>query len=102
MRLNNINLIEDISIENKLELMRKLPDKRISDVSSILVIKHNEDHYVVKVRGGYEEKLRTEEFECYMKSEVPYETYEKMAQFCNKIIGKYVIFDITGYRLNIK
>ncbi len=45
MKLNNVNLVENISVENKLELMRKLPDKRISDVSSILVIKHKEDYF---------------------------------------------------------
>lgn len=102
MKLNDVNLIENISIENKLELMRKVPDKRISDVSTILVIKHNENYYVLKVRPGHEDKLKTEEFEYHKKSEVHYETFEKMSQFCNKIVGKCVLFDITGYKLNIK
>lgn len=98
MRLNNVklNIIDDY--KQKMELLRKLPDKRISDVSSILAMRHNDDYYIVKVRGGYEDRITTEEFDCYNKSEI---RYENVNEFCSKIVGKYVLIDITGYKLNL-
>ncbi|HHT98173.1 MAG TPA: hypothetical protein GXZ90_09815 [Clostridiales bacterium] len=98
MRLNNIKLTTVYDYKQKIELLRKLPSHRISYVSSILIIKHDEDYYIVKVRGGYEDRIMTEEFDCYSKSEI---SYENVNEFCDKIVGKYVLIDITGWKLDL-
>jgi hypothetical protein len=97
MKLNDIELREPSDIEQKLKLINRLPDKRIYDLASILVVKHKDNFYITKMRGGYEYKVRTEEFDYYKKSDI---NYEQLNEFCKKITGGFIIIDITGWKLD--
>ena len=49
-------------IEECLALLGKLPDREIADISSVLLINYVDGLCAVKIRPGYEDKIKTEEF----------------------------------------
>lgn len=47
MKLNDITVKKPSDDYSKMALLRKLPDKRILDVATILVVKHKENYFLL-------------------------------------------------------
>jgi len=96
MKLDNVELRVSANDQQKMKLLRYLPDKKIYDVTNILVMKHKDNYYVLKIRPCYEKDITTKEFVTIRKSDV---NYEDIPDLIKRICASYIIFDITGFKL---
>lgn len=83
-------------VEKRIGLLNKLPDKRISDISSVLLVNYVDGLCAVKIRPGYEDRIQTEEF--IVISALNYKGLddwkERVQKTCELIEpGAFVIYD---------
>lgn len=100
VRLYTTKLRKPIDYDNRTKLLRLLPNYKMYDSATILIIKHNDDLYLMKVRPGYEWKLKSNEFRVIYKPnpEAISSDYDRL--LVAECIDKCIIFDATGYRVN--
>jgi len=96
MFLKDITLIIPETADDKRKLMRFLPDKKIYDASNALVVKHNEDYYLLKVRPSHERCLTTDNFTVVKKN--AFIDYKFVNMFMRSMVGACIVFDITGFK----
>jgi len=87
-------VFKELDEETRMKIFHILPDVRIVYNASILIVKHGDDYYKYKVRPSYERYIKIGMFEVYRKSEIQYSDLHDLLMH---IIGKYIIFDITGH-----